>query len=155
MLKNSNDFNGREWGEIIYEMKKFSDRTGIINGLTSHLDKGGRGEVPELCLLNGSCNKFVSINVNGDVFKSCIYQNNENYLSSVFSDDFQNRFFEYIDQLPEVNANSIYARTNYDDKFIYFQGDGCRHAKCKLNNEVFIAEILEYLTKSRQIEPIA
>ena len=101
--KIGNELSVNEWLEIIEKMDEFSKRTGIENSLTPQIQRAINGEIPSLCMLNGACNKFINMNVDGEIFKTCVFQSQSNYLGNIDEDNIKNKIIEYI-QIPSLDS---------------------------------------------------
>ena len=121
--KIGNELSVNEWLEIIEKMDEFSKRTGIENSLTPQIQRAINGEIPSLCMLNGACNKFINMNVDGEIFKTCVFQSQSNYLGNIDEDNIKNKIIEYIDHIQIPSLDSFYNRLSKDDRFIYMQGE--------------------------------
>ena len=143
--KIGNELSVNEWLEIIEKMDEFSKRTGIENSLTPQIQRAINGEIPSLCMLNGACNKFINMNVDGEIFKTCVFQSQSNYLGNIDEDNIKNKIIEYIDHIQIPSLDSFYNRLSKDDRFIYMQGDGCSNFRGSNNNSVYVNGIIEYI----------
>ena len=92
-----------------------------------------------------ACNKFINMNVDGEIFKTCVFQSQSNYLGNIDEDNIKNKIIEYIDHIQIPSLDSFYNRLSKDDRFIYMQGDGCSNFRGSNNNSVYVNGIIEYI----------
>lgn len=137
-----------QWCHTLKMMKAFSERTRIMNALTFHIDNGIHGEIPKLCLINGMCNKFISVDNTGNIFASCICHSSNLRLSNVSSNSLYNDIQLYIDTPVRNNSPSIYHRLGRSPQFRYFQGSGCEKCRTHINNEEFVNGIVKYILET-------
>lgn len=133
------------WKEILLKMHYFSERVKINNTLTYHIDNGIVGKMPELCLINGMCNKFISIDNKGNIFASCINHDMRFLLAKIEDNDVWKRINEYINSHMEIKEDSIYARMGKELRYKYFQGNGCKKCRSIDNNNNFVGGIIQYM----------
>lgn len=133
------------WCNILLQMHDFSNRTQIMNALTYHIDNGIHGKVPGLCLVNGMCNKFISVNNKADVFASCINHSPDFYLSSIDLDSLKTDIQHYVNTPINMNAPSIYQKLGKNYAYRYFQGNGCEKCRSSKNNAEFTNGIAQYI----------
>lgn len=134
-----------EFSEILMKMREFSERTGIINTLTYHIDNGLKGGVPQLCLVNGMCHKFISMDNNGNIYASCISHESKWLLTNIKNEDAWIIVSNYVDNHIDLKRDSIYMRLNQQEQYRYFQGNGCVKCRTEGNNEEFVNGIIKYM----------
>lgn len=145
VMDNDYAISANTFKDILFKMKLFSERTGIINTLTYHIDNGVNGLMPQLCLVNGMCHKFISMDNNGFIYASCINHEKKYLLTNIKNADAWTIVQEYIDKHIEMKKDSIYMRLNQSVKYKYFQGNGCSKCRTCNNNEEFVNGIVEYI----------
>lgn len=127
------------WKEILQKTNDFYIRTGIVNSYTMNLNSLR----PRMCMLNGRCQSFVTIDHKGNINKTCQI-NPELYIGNIADKDIMDKIVEYTQKALEVSQHSIFSYLN-ERKYIYFQGDGCYYRKRAGSNDEFISGIVDYL----------
>lgn len=139
--------SSEKFEKILFMMKEFSEKTEIVNTLTYHIDNGISGGVPQLCLINGMCHKFISMDNNGNIFASCISHDKQYLISNINEMDTWEPIRTYTDKHIKIKKDSIYYRLGEMEQYKYFQGNGCVKCRTINNNEEFVDGIVKYIRK--------
>lgn len=130
-----------EWSDILEKTNEFSQRTGIPHSYTVNLN----GLRPRMCMMNGRCQSFITIDNHGVVNKTCRI-NHDLIIGNLKDSNVLDQIADYAFKPLEIKPHSIFSYLQ-DRKYIYFQGDGCYYRKRTCNNEDFVAGIVSYLKK--------
>ena len=145
IISNDNFISSEEWQSILLKMRIFSEKTGIENAMTYHINRGINGKILEMCLFNGMCQKFISLDNSGDIFASCVEHSSNYCISNISDDDFGQKIIKYTDTPFTIKKDSIYNILFKNNKYKYFQGNGCVKCRNTENNEEFITGIVNYI----------
>lgn len=116
------------WTDVLMLCNKFYQETGIKNSHVYHVKK----HQPGMCQMNGLCQKFLSISSNGDISRTCKFDN-KNIIGNIDDVDIVSKIEKCVNEALEFKNDSFYARTK-GKEFEYFQGNGCEYRK-KVNVE--------------------
>lgn len=141
IMENESSITAEKWSDVLNKTNVFYKKTGIWHSYTKNLDSLH----PKMCMMNGRCQSFVTIDNKGIVNKTCRI-NQELSIGNLKDEDILDKIASYAFKPLRISKNSIYSYIP-TRKYIYFQGDGCYYRKQTNTNKDFIEGIVSYLKK--------
>ena len=101
--------------------------------------------IPSLCLYNGLCNSFISMDTIGNIYRTCTLQNDDTYITTIGDKQWKNKLKEFQKKPLEEMEDSIFHRSGDDPRLIFYQGNGCKMCRTLDNNEELIQGVISFL----------
>ena len=137
-----------KWAELLKKLDGFTDETGILNNITTHIHQGVSEMPPQHCTLDGTCNKFISMDPSGDIFSTCTVQSSKTYICNINDKSCWKDVLSKINEPLTDHPNSIYHQLNDLPRYRYFQGTGCIPCRNESNNEQYLQGIVKYIDET-------
>ena len=96
-----------------------------------------------MCMLNGMCQSFISLNAEGEIRKTC-NPNKGGLIGDINDPEIYSKIMKYIHKPLKIKKNSLFSLIG-DKEYIYFQGDGCIYRKSARSNDDFLGGMADYI----------
>lgn len=84
-IKGEREFiTKRDWEKTLMKCIEFYKKTKIPELHSVNILRIRNEKMPYLCTINGTCNKFLNMDINGNIYKTCIFQYKKLYIGNIF-----------------------------------------------------------------------